>query len=481
MGSKKSFGANPEMQFEVKARPPQMDFETWRTKAREYLLKGLKPKPDLWEDSQSLMLDLMVGEDSNVKGKSPKVPAEFLKLAETVSYAKDHDRWHLLYSLLYRLNYENSDLLKVIVDDEVIRLNNLNKSIKRDIHKMHAFVRFKKVDIDGEEKYFAWHQAEHFTVKPGTPFFVRRFGDKPWSIFTPFESAHWDLKELTFGEGMEQRDFKVTDPFDEMWKTYYKSIYNPARLKIKMMKTEMAPKYWAGLPEAEIIRELIQATPKRLQDMAAQETFLAKPPVTKDWSELKQAALQCQACPLYKEAHQTVFGEGDINSPIMIVGEQPGDEEDTQGKPFVGPAGQLFDSILDELGVDRSKIYITNAVKHFKWTPKIVRDKKIRLHKKASGQEMHACKPWLEAEIAQIKPKVIIALGVTAGTALWGRLVKLQEERGEFHNTGPFAPLQLISWHPSAILRAANDEDRRKKIGELKADLQKGLEASLLA
>lgn len=452
-----------------------MDFESWRIKARDYLTKGYAPSAELWEESQSLMLDVMGNQNDSRKVLTPKVPKDFLDLAKTASYAKDADRWELLYRILYRLHHENHDLLRVIVDDDIRRMQLLNKSVKRDIHKMHAFVRFKKVEIEGVEKYLAWHQAEHYIAKPGTPFFVRRFGDKPWSIYTPFESAHWDLKELTFGEGMPQRDFNITDPFDEMWKTYYKSIYNPSRLKIKMMKTEMAPKYWAGLPEAEIIRDLIRETPKRLQDMAAQQTYLAVPPKTDDWNELKQAAHQCKACPLFEKANQTVFGEGDINADVMIVGEQPGDVEDELGRVFVGPAGKLFDSILEELGIDRSKLYITNAIKHFKWAPKLVNRSEMRVHQKATGQEMHACKPWLEAEIERVKPKVIIALGVTAGTALWGRLVKIKEERGTFHTNSPYAPKLILSWHPSAILRAFSEEDRVKKLGELKEDLRVGV------
>lgn len=457
-----------------------MDFESWRTQAREYLTQGFKPSPDLWEKSQSLMLSINDIQTPSKQILNPKVPKDFLNLAEYASYAKDEDRWDLLYRLLYRLQHENHNLLKVLVDDDIRRLQLLNKSVRRDIHKMHAFVRFKKVEVkveaNEEERYLAWHQAEHYIVKPGTPFFVRRFGDKPWSIYTPYESAHWDLKELTFGPGMSQRDFNVKDPFDEMWKTYYKSIYNPSRLKIKMMKTEMAPKYWAGLPEAEIIRDLIRETPKRLQDMASQETYLAKVPHTKNWMELKQAALQCQACPLFAKAHQTVFGEGNINSPIMIVGEQPGDEEDLKGKVFVGPAGQLFEFILKELGIDRSTIYITNAVKHFKWTPKLVNGVEMRIHQKATGKEMHACKPWLEAEINKVKPKVIIALGVTAGTSLWGRLVQINKERGQLYTTSPYAPTLILSWHPSAILRAFSEEDRQKKLQQLKEDLRLGFE-----
>lgn len=456
-----------------------MDFESWRTQARDYLISGTLPSPELWESSQGLLFGRSFLTDFSKKIERPKVPKDFMDLAEYAACANDPDRWDLLYRILFRLQHENPQLLNVVVDDDIRRLQLLNKSVRRDIHKMHAFVRFKRIEKEGVDRYLAWHQAEHFTVKLGTPFFVRRFGDKPWSIFTPYESAHWDLKELTFGEGMAQRDFDVEDPFEDMWKSYYKAIYNPSRLKIKMMKSEMAPKYWASLPETEIIRDLIRETPKRLQDMAEQKNFLAQVPDTNDWGELKQAALNCQGCPLFSQATQTVFGEGSLIAPLMIVGEQPGDEEDKQGKPFAGPAGKILNNILRDLQIEREQIYITNAVKHFKWKPGIgVEGVKMRIHQKASGQEMHACKPWLEAEIKKIQPKVIIALGVTAGTALWGRLVQMQKERGSLNTKGSFAPVQILSWHPSAILRAPTMEDRESKLQQLKDDLKLAIQTA---
>lgn len=453
-----------------------MDFETWRGQARSFLLKGVLPHRQLWEETQTLLFDSSSLEDAHLRVDNPKVPKDFIKLAEFVSYVQDEDRWDLLYRILFRLQHENSQLLNLVTDDDVRRLQLLNKAVRRDIHKMHAFVRFKQTKVEDQERYMAWHQAEHFVLKPGVDFFVRRFGDKPWSIFTPYESAHWDLKELTFSAGMPQHEFEIKDSFDEVWKTYYRSIFNPARLKIKAMKAEMAPKYWASLPEAEIIRDLIRNTPKQLQDMAEQESFLAQVPVTESWKSLKESALRCQACPLHERASQVVFGEGDIRSPLMIVGEQPGDEEDLQGKTFVGPAGKILNEILDELGIARDRVYLTNAVKHFKWKEGEASQGKARIHQKASGQEMHACKPWLEAEIAKVRPRVILALGVTAGTALWGRLVHIQKERGRCHTSGSFASWQILSWHPSAILRAVSMEDRAQKLQQLKEDLKKAME-----
>ncbi len=443
-------------------------YTEWRVRAREMLQKGVRPKTGSWDTSQVLLFE------TEVRLKpltSPKVPAEFLKLAPYVAAARDEQRWDLLYRMLYRLNHENSHLLKVTVDPDVHRMNTLCKSVRRDIHKMHAFVRFKRAEIDGVETYVAWHKPEHLIMELGTPFFVRRFGDKPWSIFSADGSAHWNLKTLTFGPGMSQQEFAHEDPFDDVWKTYYKSIFNPARIKIKMMKTEMATKYWSALPEAEIIQELIRNTPKQLQNMRDAIQEVAQPPEAADWIELKTAAHSCASCPLAKTATQTVFGEGNLQASIMIVGEQPGDNEDLAGHNFIGPAGELLNKALAEAGILRQDLYITNAVKHFKFE----RQGKLRLHKKASGSEMHACKPWLEAEIRQVRPQVIMCLGVTASTAVYGRLVNIQVERGSPYTESGMAKNLLVSWHPAAILRSSTESEKQQRYQELVSDLRLAL------
>ncbi|WP_413569012.1 UdgX family uracil-DNA binding protein [Bdellovibrio sp. HCB117] len=446
-----------------------LTFESWRLKARDLLIKGVPPNQTYWDESPSLFSFEETALFAPVP--HPKVPKEFMELAEAVACARDPERWALLYRLLFRLNHENQNLLNIVVDEDVHKAKLLAKSVRHDIHKMHAFVRFKKADIDGVETYVAWHKPEHLILPLASPFFVRRFGDKPWSIFTPDGSAHWNLQSLSFSEGMPQNEFDHEDPFDEVWKTYYRSIFNPARLKIKMMKAEMSPKYWSSLPETEIIHELIRNTPKRLQDMAEAPRFKAEVPKTSSWEELRTAALSCKACPIAQQANHTVFGEGPLQADLMIVGEQPGDEEDLAGKVFIGPAGQILSQALALAGIDRESIYVTNAVKHFKWTQGT--ESKARIHKKASGAEMHACKPWLESEIALVKPKVILALGVTAGTALYGRLVQIQSERNKVNTSSAFAKSLTISWHPSAILRAFNDDDREQKMKDLVEDLKK--------
>lgn len=170
---------------------------------------------------------------------------------------------------------------------------------------------------------------------------------------------------------------------------------------------------------------------------------------------LKEAASGCQACDLHKTGTQTVFGDGAVRAPVMFVGEQPGDREDIEGKPFVGPAGRLLDEALTEAGIDRSRVYITNAVKHFKWKAQ----GKRRLHQKPNAAEISACRPWLDAEIALIRPAVLVLLGATAAQALLGRDFRVSQQRGQFIER-PGMPLIMATVHPSSILRAPDDESR---------------------
>jgi len=185
-------------------------------------------------------------------------------------------------------------------------------------------------------------------------------------------------------------------------------------------------------------------------------------------STLKAAAADCKACDLWKKGTQTVFGEGSRRSAVLFVGEQPGNEEDLTGKPFVGPAGKLFDNALDEAGIDRKQTYVTNVVKHFKWEPR----GKRRIHKKPNAVEIAACRPWLEAEIALIKPEVIVALGATAAQSLLGPQFRVTKQRGQFIES-TLAPYVMATVHPSSILRAPDDETRHLEYRRFVDDLKK--------
>lgn len=442
-------------------------FEGWRAEAKRFLSAGVKPDEIQWSTDIGSLFG--PGEELNSHHETEfSVTREFYELAKLVSCAKEDDRWDLLYRLLYRIRNGEPSLLKNPVDPDVARAHFLSKNVKRDIHKMHAFVRFKKiVDELGHEHYLAWYEPTNHIVELAAPFFVRRFGDKPFTIFTPEASANWDGKDLSYGPGLSKNKFPHDDNMDDLWRIYYSSIFNPARVKIKAMQAEMPRKYWKTLPEAEIIDELIQKSPARLQEMARQHRTRAVVPANADLPKLKAAASVCTGCPLYAGATQTVFGEGPENAEIMIIGEQPGTEEDLQGHPFVGPAGKILNQALHAAGLKREDMYLTNAVKHFKWQ----RQGKIRVHKKPNGSEMHACKPWLDSEIAKIKPKTIVLLGATAATAVLGRLPKITEERGKVITGNPLAERIILSWHPAAILRSSTDEESLTRMNQLAQDL----------
>ena len=183
---------------------------------------------------------------------------------------------------------------------------------------------------------------------------------------------------------------------------------------------------------------------------------------------LREAAAGCRACDLYKTGTQTVFGEGTEHAQIMFVGEQPGDREDREGKPFVGPAGRVLDEALEEAGIDRSRVYVTNAVKHFKWKPQGKRP----LHQKPNAAEINACRPWLDAEIAAVKPHLLVLLGATAAQALLGRDFRVSVQRGQLVER-PGLPPAMATVHPSSILRAPDDETRELEMRAFVEDLKR--------
>lgn len=190
---------------------------------------------------------------------------------------------------------------------------------------------------------------------------------------------------------------------------------------------------------------------------------------------LQRAAAGCRACDLWERGAQTVFGEGAVGAGVMLVGEQPGNEEDVAGRPFVGPAGRLLNSALEEAGIDRSQAYVTNVVKHFKWEPR----GKRRIHAKPNAVEIAACIPWLEAELETVKPRVLVCLGATAAQALLGRQFRVTQDRGKWVESA-LAPYVMATVHPSSILRAPDSETRRAEMEHFVADLRPVAQALLV-
>jgi uracil-DNA glycosylase len=234
----------------------QNNFESWRGAARRFLSGGIPPDQICWSNEEQGSLFRQTADQTSTADLS--VPAEFIKLAAAVSCVDNDEKWPLLYRILYRLKTESRHLLAIDSDVDVRAARNMEKAVNRDVHKFHAFVRFRKIDVAGAEVFVAWHEPQHFTVERATPFFARRFGSMKFSILTPKGSAHWDLSDLTFSPPATREMAPGADETEDFWRLYYRSIFNPFRLNVKAMKRELPVRHWPTLPEAPLIAELIR-------------------------------------------------------------------------------------------------------------------------------------------------------------------------------------------------------------------------------
>ncbi|HEY0147683.1 MAG TPA: UdgX family uracil-DNA binding protein [Allosphingosinicella sp.] len=433
------------------------DFEAWRDAARALALAGVPAEAVAWRAGASGG-DLFGGRAAAplpaADAPAFSVPKAFVTLARSAICHSDPERFALLYALLLRLR----DQPKAMEDSAaplLRRLERMAKEVRRDIHKMHAFVRFREVaGDDGDARFVAWFEPDHHIVRAGAPFFARRFASMRWSILTPELCVHWDGEKITESPGATRASAPEGDPVEEVWKTYYASIFNPARLKIGAMTKEMPKKYWKNMPETALVGELIAGAQAREAKMVEVSRESIGGNVRVAWEGVRDEAMGCTRCPLYRTGTQTVFGEGPLDARLMFVGEQPGDQEDLAGRPFIGPAGQLFDRALGEAGIDRSAAYVTNAVKHFKWEAR----GKRRLHAKPNGGEIDACRWWIEQERSLIRPAVTVALGATAARSLFGKAVTISSVRGQPHLL-PGGREAWVTVHPSFLLRVRDNRD----------------------
>ena len=439
------------------------------------LARDVPPAAINWVDprmSQPGLADFSIeAAAATVAAGSRTVPRQFLERARSASYHRDPRRWAMLYRLAYRLTHGERELLANDLDPDVIAIQTMSKQVARDIHKMHAFVRFREVEDEDGPHYIAWHRPDHFIVRPAASFFRERFRVMRWSILTPDESAYWDGTALTFGPGVPQSEAPQADRLEDLWRTYYKSMFNPARVNPKAMTREMPARHWATLPEAQLIRPLLLDAPGRVAGMittpSTELSARSFVPEGAALAQLRDAAKHCRGCPLFEPADQVVFGEGSSTATVMLIGEQPGDEEDKQGRPFVGPAGEVLNRAMQDAGVERAQVYLTNAVKHFSFH----REGKRRIHDKPRAKEVRACRPWLEAEIDRVKPDVIVCLGSTAAQALLGPSIRIQRDRGQEFRAA-WAPRVLVTYHPSAVLRADDPQHSAEIYQWLVADLR---------
>ena len=454
------------------------DFEGWRKAARRLALNDVKPAEVTWTvrkddelSSASCLNDLPDAPQARFN-----VTAIFVELAKTAILHRNDERFALLYRLLWRLR-SHHDLLSATDDPDVAEVHAMARAVYRDIDRMHAQLRFREIGRERTAHYVAWFEPEHRIVEFAAPFFAGRFADMPWSILTPDVCAHWDGHAISISPGVAKSEVPSEDRLEEVWRRHDNGLFNPARLKVM----EMPQAYWRNLPEDSIIKPLIEdamrmtsgpfiarkmTEPRQPQDEPMARKQARDKQALDTIAALREEAADCRACPLWKDATQTVFGEGPQDASLMLVGEQPGDKEDLAGHPFVGPAGQMLDRALEDAGIARAKVYITNAVKHFKFVPR----GKIRLHQKPGTPEIRSCRQWYARELDAIRPELVVALGATAAQSVLGKITPINKNRGRLIDHD--GTKVLVTVHPSYLLRLPDENAKALEYQRFVDDLK---------
>lgn len=490
-------------------------------------------------------LTLSMSERSHAQGiAAPELVLLPLESSEqsmlrTAALHSAEERWDIFFRLLWKRASREPGIFFNPADSDTAELMRMIRSVNRDIHKMHAFIRFQLVEDEVGPVYLARYEPDHLILRRASGFFRNRFPNMRWRIETPRGSAAWDGKEIVFRTHAETlngvskqagqqdsnmlkdglaKDDRVACAADSpgqkrgtrsrasvatndtarrkqpitlsaseaeaeaLWREYYKSTFNPSRVNVRLMKREMPVRFWKNLTEAKEIAELVRTAEARTNEM--REALGSNSPMqpadhsgssfggsavatVSSLEEARSLAACCTGCPISRLGTRAIFGEGKANAELMVVGEQPGDEEDRQGRPFVGPAGKLFDAALAEAGLARSEVYVTNAVKHFKFEPR----GRIRLHKKPSNDEIALCRHWLDAELRLVKPRLIVCLGNSAARSVCGREVSVTREAGRVLETRYGVPA-VISVHPAYVLRSGEGPERKMAHQKLVESLQ---------
>lgn len=456
------------------------DLDGFRRAARFLITEGVPPENVVFQSEAGLF----AGE---VPADAPSfaLPKSVVAIVDDVVRHRDPERYGLLYALIWRVLQGERGLPEVVSDPLVHRLHLMRKSIGRDIHKMHAFVRFRQVETAEGEAYVAWFEPEHFILETVGPFFRDRFGSLAWTILTPIGSIHWDRRQLAYGPPATRADAPDADAFEEGWRAYYESTFNPARANPAAMRAEMPKKYWKNLPEAQSIPDLLQGARARVERMVEQApTLPAKraPAAAREVMHRREGPASladlnrtiAAYAPPAGFSPRAVLGEGPTGAAIAFVGEQPGDQEDLQGRPFVGPAGQLLMDAFREVGIAREDAYLTNAVKHFKF----VERGKRRIHATPTAGEVRHYRWWLMDELDLVAPRLVVALGASAALGLSGRPVAITRERGaaRFDERPGF-----ITVHPSYLLRLPDERAKAAAYRQFVEDLGAAWELARMA
>ncbi|MEK0082371.1 UdgX family uracil-DNA binding protein [Benzoatithermus flavus] len=423
----------------------QADFAGWRAAARRLWAAGVPPEAVRWrvDGAQPSLFEASLDPAVAAAPRAVcNVPRRFLELAEKVALHADPGRFALLYRLLVRIGRGERQLLSRSGDPDVERAEAMAAAVRRSAAKMKALLRFKEVTTGEGRCFVGWFEPEHYVLERVAAFFADRFGTMRWAIATPYRSVRWDGERLRFGPGGRRGEVPAEDAPEAAWRAFHAGIWQAAPASGEPAREGKG----VPLPERPVP---------------------ADRPEPSTLAEAREAAAACRACPLWARATRTVFGEGPRDAAVMLVGEQPGDRADREGRPFVGPASRVLDRALADAGLDRSVLYLTDAVKHFKH----VRRSQRRIRQTPERREIEACRHWLELERRLVQPRLIVALGVVAAEALLRRPVSLQLERGRMMELPDGGGHALVTEHPSAILRipdaAAQAREYRRLVGDL--------------
>lgn len=417
----------------------ETDWTGWRRAARAFVLAGVAPSELRW----------------TVGGATDAVPdtegsftlsRTLVALAVQSFQARQAERFALLYTLVWRAHH--GELALSDTDDPDLRTaRRWALAVRADAHRMRTHIRFLPTGLHNQPHFLGWYQPDHFVLEANARLLARR-DPTNFIIVTPEGSAHRDQDGLRFGAGLQHPGDDET--LLAWWESHHETILQAAHAG-------------GGLPEAEELDE----DPRPLDRPPIGPVVLAESQ-TGATRSLAREARGCERCALYAPATQTVFGEAPSDARVLFIGEQPGDQEDIIGRPFVGPAGQLLDTALEEAGIDRRRIAITNAVKHFKFTPRGRR----RIHQPPSPQEIDICRFWLDAERTALNPSLLVLLGGSAGRAVLGRPVTVTRERGRPFKL-PDGTTAFLTVHPSYLLRQPDEASRAREYAAFVHDLRR--------
>jgi uracil-DNA glycosylase len=429
----------------------ETDWQGWRQAARQLVLAGIEPGEVEWSVGGT-------GDALPEASGTFHLPRALVTLASVAIQAREPDRFGLLYALVWR-SHAGEKLLEDAGDPDLSLARRLALAVRADAHRMRTNMRFLPVadedtaDLEKRaserpgQRFLGWFEPAHFVLPANAQLIARRFPGLVFSIVTPDGSAHWNGATLRFGGGL--RHARDDETFAAWWDAHRTNLLRDAV-------------EGTSVPEAEDLDEA-----PRPPDRPALGPVVVHSEVEPALLQAAREASGCHRCPLYESATQTVFGEGPADAAAIFLGEQPGDQEDTIGRPFVGPAGQMMDRAMEEAGVDRRMVYVTNAVKHFKFTPR----GKRRIHQTPETLEIEACSFWLDVERAQIHPRLLVLMGGTAARAVLGRAVTISRERGR--------PIRMadgqavfVTVHPSYLLRVPDEAAKAREYAAFVRDLK---------